>query len=60
MQQSAEYGLAGYFFVFPPEDTDRWRDAEMPYRIFFYPLILLEESAGSKTLPGNARCGSFE
>ncbi len=60
MKQSAEYGLIGYFFVFPPEDTQRWRNAEMPYRYFFYPLIMIEYGLGSKTLPGNPPCGSFE
>ncbi len=55
MKQSAEYGLIGYFFVFPPEDTQRWRNAEMPYRYFFYPLIMIEYGWDPKLFPGIRR-----
>lgn len=60
MAKSEPYGLIGYFFVFPPEDTDEWRAAERRYRLLFMPLIVLEDQLGSKTLPGPPPCFKFE
>lgn len=60
MAKSEQYGLSGYFFVFPPENTDEWRAAESPYRLLFMPLIMLEYQFGSKTLPGHPPCFTFE
>lgn len=60
MARSNDYGLIGYFFVFPPEDSARWRDSERPYRMLFLPLILIEMSLGSETVPGSPPCFTFE
>lgn len=60
MLRSKEHGLIGYFFVYPPEDTQEWRAAERPYRLLFMPLILLEYYLGSKVFPGNPPCSGFK
>lgn len=53
MAKSEEYGLLGYYFVFPPEDSDRWRTAETRMRYIFLPLIYIEATVGSDTVPAH-------
>lgn len=47
------YDLEGYYFVFPPEDTEHWRRSEQRYRLAFLPLIAVENAIGTGETPAS-------